>query len=82
MATRRDEESALSASCQAMRAMADRLLRRAQDAGELRRDMDAAGVCTHALGFAWATQQVPDGREQTARLLTVLMDGIRVPGKP
>lgn len=78
MATMRDEESALSASCRAMRATATRLLCRAQDAGEIRRDIDAADVCTHALGIAWATQQVPDSQEQTARLLSVLMDGIRL----
>lgn len=78
MATMRDEESALSASCRAMRTTAGRLLRRAQDAGELRRDVDAADVCAHALGIAWSTQQVPDGQEQAARLLSVLMDGMRV----
>jgi AcrR family transcriptional regulator len=78
MATMRDEESALSASCRAMRAMATRLLNRAQDAGEVRRDINAADICAHALGIAWATQQVANSHEQTARLLSVLMDGIRI----
>jgi hypothetical protein len=58
--------------------MATRLLDRAQDAGEVRRDIDAADIRAHALGIAWATQHAPDRHEQTARLLSALMDGIRI----
>jgi AcrR family transcriptional regulator len=77
MATMYDETSALSASCRAMVTMAARLLSGAQEAGELRADVTALDLCAHALGIAWATQRAPDKEQQNARLLAVLMDGIR-----
>lgn len=77
MTTMYDEASALAASCQAMRDMAGRLLARAQESGELRADVSALDLCTHALGIAWATQRAPDREQRNARLLAVLMDGIR-----
>jgi hypothetical protein len=60
-----------------MQAIAARLLTRAQDAGELLDDAATLDILTHVLGIAWANQQAPDRREQSARLLAVLMRGLR-----
>lgn len=73
----RDESSALYASCKGMRVSATQLLARAQDAGELRRDVRADDLFAHVLGIAWATQHADDKRAQASRLLAVLTDGIR-----
>ncbi|WP_432974228.1 TetR/AcrR family transcriptional regulator [Dactylosporangium sp. CA-233914] len=71
-----DEASALYASCQAMRSVATHLITRAQQDGTLRADIDILDLCAHASGIAWATQRSPD-KEQTTRMLAVLMDGLR-----
>lgn len=79
MSAMRDETSALYASCARMRVFAGRLLGRAQDAGELRREIVVDDVFAHALGIAWATQAAADKREQAGRMLTVLVNGMRQP---
>ncbi|MBX3213601.1 MAG: TetR/AcrR family transcriptional regulator [Labilithrix sp.] len=71
-----DETSALHASCEAMRSVATRLIERAQEDGVLRADIDIRDLCAHANGIAWATQRSPD-REQTTRMLAVLLNGLR-----
>jgi AcrR family transcriptional regulator len=73
----RDESSALYASCEGMRVAATRLLVRAQEAGDLRRDVLADDLFAHVLGIAWVTQYAGDKRAQASRLLAVLADGIR-----
>jgi AcrR family transcriptional regulator len=77
MATLRDRDSALYASCKAMRTAAARLLTRAQHAGTIRSDIDPTDLFTHAAGIAWAAQRAPHDPGRTHRLLTVLADGLR-----
>ena len=79
MATLRDRDSALYASCKTMRTAAARLLTRAQRAGTIRADIDATDLFTHAAGIAWATQRAPHDPHRTQRLLTVMTDGLRTP---
>jgi AcrR family transcriptional regulator len=80
MITMLDERTDLFASCQAMRAAGLALLTRAQDAGEVRPDVSSSELLLLVYGVAWATEQVPRGAEQTDRLLSLLMDGLRQPG--
>jgi AcrR family transcriptional regulator len=77
MATLRNRDSALYASCKAMRDAAARLLARAQRAGTLRDDINATDVFTHAAGIAWAAQQASPDPRRVERLLTVMVDGLR-----
>lgn len=77
LATLREHDSALYQSCEAMRAAAGRLLTRAQDAGVVRADINATDLFTHAAGIAWAAQRTPDDPRRTARLLSVMLDGLR-----
>ncbi|WP_019927346.1 TetR/AcrR family transcriptional regulator [Nocardia sp. BMG111209] len=80
LATLRDHDSALYASCKAMRTSAAELLTRAQRTGAVRADIDASDLFTHAAGIAWAAQHTPTGDpDRTARLLGVLADGLRHP---
>ena len=77
LATLRDHDSALSQSCKAMRTAAGRLLKRAQAAGVVRADVNATDLFAHAAGIAWAAQRTPDDHHRTARLLSVMIDGLR-----
>jgi AcrR family transcriptional regulator len=79
MATLRDAESELYASCHAMRAAGEQLLRRAQASGAVRADIDAIDVFVLVNAIAWATEQVPDGAERVDRLLSLVMDGLSEP---
>ncbi|MQY26021.1 TetR/AcrR family transcriptional regulator [Nocardia aurantia] len=80
LATLRDHDSALYASCKAMRANAADLLTRAQRLGTVRDDIDAADLFTHAAGIAWATQYAPtEDPGRARRLLRVMTDGLRRP---
>ncbi|WP_197281016.1 TetR/AcrR family transcriptional regulator [Microbacterium sp. No. 7] len=70
-----DETSALYESCDALRIVAGRLIKRAQEDGSLRADINIVDVTAQASGIAWVTQFSPD-KQQTTRLLGVLMDGL------
>ncbi|GAA2782890.1 helix-turn-helix domain-containing protein [Saccharopolyspora taberi] len=74
MATLANEESALHASCHAMREAGARLLARAQEAGEVRADLRPDELLLLAASVSWAAEhQEGDSAE---RLLTLLIEGI------
>lgn len=56
----------------------DHLLRRAQDAGEVRADLTTDDVLL-AVGFLWRMDPKNDGRAQASRLLDLVVDGLRAP---
>jgi AcrR family transcriptional regulator len=56
-----------------------RLLRRAQAAGAVRRDITAADLIAMLKGLLLAAHEEPDPR-RSARLLAVVTDGLRPPG--
>ncbi|MBO0806508.1 MAG: TetR/AcrR family transcriptional regulator [Nocardiopsaceae bacterium] len=70
-------DSELISSCSlAMRETVERLLTRAQEAGEIRPDVDATDVLRLVHGIGIATERVPD---DAGRLLSLLLDGLRHP---
>lgn len=77
LATLRDDRSALSTSCKAMRSTAGRLLSRAQRDGTITSRIDATDLFTHAAGIAWATQRAPHDPHRVDRLLAILARGLR-----
>ncbi|PZG51541.1 TetR family transcriptional regulator [Spongiactinospora gelatinilytica] len=76
MATLRDETSELAASCHRLNTAGAALIRRAQDAGEIRADVAPADVMAMAGAIAWVGEQTPDDPERRSRLLTLLADGL------
>ncbi|MEU6678856.1 TetR/AcrR family transcriptional regulator [Streptomyces sp. NPDC046853] len=54
----------------------DHLLTAGKDAGQVRSDADAAEVLL-LVSFLWKTGNGPDRRERTARMLTIVIDGLR-----
>jgi len=77
IATLRDEDSALHASCQAMRTASFALLDRAQRAGAVRTDIDPDDVVAVLHGVAWASERIPDGPQRIDGLLALVLDGLR-----
>jgi AcrR family transcriptional regulator len=73
----RDPETELSASCQAMRAAAAKLLARAQDAAVIRSDLTITELLCLTNGIAVATERQP---EDTPRLLSLLTEGLQCIG--
>ncbi|QYN19319.1 TetR/AcrR family transcriptional regulator [Amycolatopsis sp. DSM 110486] len=80
MAALADEDSALHASCAAMRSSAGQLLARAQETGRVRADVTVYEVISLALGLAWAAQQPGGTSDLVERLLSTAMHGLAVPG--
>jgi AcrR family transcriptional regulator len=81
LATLQNQDSALYASCKAMRTGAAELLTRAQHHDLVRRDIDVSDLLTHAAGIAWAAQRVsPADPDRVRRLLRVMADGLRHSG--
>lgn len=72
-----DPDSALHASCVAMRASGARLLAQAQEAGSARRDVDGADLFALAGALAWLSDQ-PSLAERTDHLFEVVADAILV----
>ena len=71
----RGKDSDMISSCsQVIRATATRLLVRAQEAGVVRPDLDAADVMMLVHGVVAATERAPD---QADRLLSLMLDGLR-----
>ena len=69
------KDSELVSSCYlAMRETVDRLLASGQQAGVLRTDLTSTDVLRLVHGVAFTTEKAP---EETDRLLTVLLDGMR-----
>ncbi|MER7913120.1 MULTISPECIES: helix-turn-helix domain-containing protein [unclassified Streptomyces] len=79
MATLGDEESALHASCAAMRAAAGRLLRAAQDDGRIRPDVDGTDLFALANAVSWAADQAPSLAARREHLLALVLDGLARP---
>jgi hypothetical protein len=58
-----------------MHESASRLLARAQEAGEVRADVDAEDLLTAAAAIGWAAQY--SDAERAARILALVTDGMR-----
>jgi AcrR family transcriptional regulator len=74
LASLHDSDSDLHRSSEAMLLAASRLLNRAQEAGEARRDISATDVITMAAATGWVGQITDE--EQARRVLMVLLDGL------
>ncbi|MCX5199243.1 TetR/AcrR family transcriptional regulator [Streptomyces sp. NBC_00249] len=80
MATLGDPDSALHASCLAMREAGGRLLRAAQDAGAIRPDVDGTDLFALVNALSWVADQAPSIAARRAHLLTLITDGLAHPG--
>lgn len=72
----------LSGSCAAVSEAAAALLARAQEAGSVRDDVDSTSLLRLVDGIALATERAPDGAAAADRLLTLVIDGLRVSPHP
>ncbi|MCW3014346.1 MAG: transcriptional regulator TetR family [Solirubrobacterales bacterium] len=72
-----DEHSELHGACMAMGASFDILLRRAQEAGAVRSDVEPTDVRRLVHAVAHATEGLPDRAQAADRLLRMLLDGLR-----
>lgn len=79
MATLGDPDSALHASCLAMREAGGRLLRAAQETGRIRPDVDGTDLFALANALSWIADQAPSIAARRDRLLALLMDGLAHP---
>ncbi|MFD9240789.1 TetR/AcrR family transcriptional regulator [Streptomyces sp. NPDC059556] len=79
MATLGDPDSALHASCLAMREAGGRLLRTAQEIGRIRPDVDGTDLFALADALSWIADQAPSIAARRDRLLALLMDGFAHP---
>lgn len=66
----------ISACSQTIRATAQRLLTRAQEAGAIREDLEVTEVMMLIHGIVVATERAP---EQADRVLSLMLDGLRGP---
>jgi AcrR family transcriptional regulator len=85
MATLGDEHSPLHASCLAMREAAARLLKRAQDAGHIRPDVDGTDLFALVSAVGWIGDQVPPVAARREHLFSLIMDGLAhqpIPPRP
>ncbi|MGW4854387.1 TetR/AcrR family transcriptional regulator [Streptomyces sp. NPDC004288] len=80
MATLGDPESALHASCLAMREAGGRLLWAAQETGRIRSDVDGTDLFALANALSWIADQAPSIGARRDRLLALIMDGLAHPG--
>ncbi|WP_232542068.1 TetR/AcrR family transcriptional regulator [Nocardia bovistercoris] len=76
MSTLADESSALSAACADMREAAANLLRRAQDSGEVRADVDRIDVIALISAVGWITEQAPQLAGRGDHLFAVIVDAL------
>jgi AcrR family transcriptional regulator len=77
MSSMRNQESELHASCEAMQSGMVALLVRAQQAGTIRADARAPDVLLLINAITLASEQTPTDPDQTDRLLSLVMDGLR-----
>jgi hypothetical protein len=66
-----------AAGKRAMRDAGATLVRRAQEAGQLREDIEVTDVLKLGHAIALAAEHAPDGPDQADRLLGLVMDGLR-----
>ncbi|GIH49070.1 transcriptional regulator, TetR family [Microbispora rosea] len=76
MTTIGDEGSALHASCSAMREAAGRLVKRAQDDGRIRPDVDGMDVFALISAVGWIAEQGPVVAERRDHLFSLVLDGL------
>jgi AcrR family transcriptional regulator len=76
MATIRDKRSALHASCAAVESAGEPLLRRAQDAGQVRSDIDGMDLFALVNAAAWAADQAPRKSARADHFLRLIMEGL------
>lgn len=72
-------DAAVAARHGAMRSATSALLSRAQEAGEIRTDIDAGTLLRLVNAIAWAAEQTPDSPGPTDQMLDVVLDGLRDP---
>ncbi len=71
------EASAPRSQCDALKLAGGRLLARAQDAGEVRRDIDAADLFALVNGIAWASEHAYPDKPHPDKLLDLMLGGLR-----
>jgi AcrR family transcriptional regulator len=77
-----DRDSELFSACSTViKQAAGSLLARAQQAGEIRRDVDAADLLRLSHAITIATERAPADPEQAERLLGLMLDGLRAAGQ-
>lgn len=76
LATLSDPTSPLHAACATMRGAGDRLLRAAQDAGEVRPDITGVELFALVSAVGWISDAVPAIADRQDHLLTVVLDGL------
>ncbi|RZS34066.1 TetR family transcriptional regulator [Herbihabitans rhizosphaerae] len=76
IATLQDPTSALHASCAAMRNAGTRLLQRAQQAGDVRNDVDGLDLFALINAVGWITEQAESIAERRAHLVSLVLDGL------
>jgi AcrR family transcriptional regulator len=74
IAAKGKDSEVISTCSQVIRSTADRLLRRAQEAGAVRADLTTMDVMMLVHGLVVATERTP---EQADRLLSITLDGLR-----
>ena len=72
-----DPESPLTAPCSSMKTSTALLLRRAQDAGEVRDDVKADDLFVFASSLAWAANKSGYTRDDLRRVLNLFIAGLR-----
>ncbi|CAL9427232.1 MULTISPECIES: helix-turn-helix domain-containing protein [unclassified Streptomyces] len=70
----KNEASELNTACTSMQSAGERLLRRAQQAGDVRDDTSPSELFALIAAAAWATEHAP---EEAGQVVTVLIDGLR-----
>jgi AcrR family transcriptional regulator len=76
LTTARQEGSALYESCHAMTDAGARLVVRAQEKGNLRKDTDPMDVLALAGAIAWLAERMPQDEKLPERLLGLVMDAL------
>jgi AcrR family transcriptional regulator len=77
IATLGDENSPLAASCLAMRQEVAHLLERAQERGQVRRDVDRLDLFALVSAIGWIGDQAPSLAHRSDHLFSLIMDALR-----
>jgi AcrR family transcriptional regulator len=73
-----DKNSEIFSACSTViRGAVESLLARAQQAGQIRRDVDAGDIMRLSHALTVATERAPDSPEQAERLLGLMLHGLR-----
>jgi AcrR family transcriptional regulator len=78
-----DQTSEIFSACSTViRQAVESLLARAQEAGEIRRDVDAGDIMRLSHAITVATERAPGHPEQAERLLRLMLDGLHAGTQP